>query len=622
MDYDYHFRLKCFHFPPELFRSLFFYLNFVFSILQLHRNKKSNPILLHTFSMIPSSTSSSLSDKSHHDPKLARRWMTFLAKHETSRDLFAHASLLHIPFVGSHDAGTFGIVSNSELAADLPEILKKLPQFLNVTARRHIATWSKCQHFNLFEQLDFFGARYFDLRVCPHVDEARRNEQTGEIIEVIKESLWLTHGSFSVPLQEGLDQIRAFLDGEKSWKNEKNKMENTTKKNDDEKQQPNDDDEDENLEVFVLDLQRITGFTSAEQYRTLHRQFQTTLGKYMIPRQCPLSTPLKTIWENGWRVFVLVQEQAIPNLEKSLKEDNPVTEIIKHKSQTADEEDAAAENCLQNLSSSSSSLSSPTTEENIVSSSPTNLEVTSAFAEEIFSHPHPLFASSLSANNASSTGHLYKQSHPLSSPSSVFHSRTALSIRSRWFNKRYKEDLFPRLQLELQQRSRSHPGERFQLHILQGIFTPNATDMLWSFGTGQSGYAADEKEVERFKTLTSACEKTEFTGRHSIWDFAKQINTDVITLWEDESIWFNDEKGSDGVKNSSSVFVYRTVEDLKRTASETTFSSRVGFDPRNVLMIDFMEVGRSRKTGRNCFQVCFDLACTRFGLEPRFHQGK
>ena len=122
-------------------------------------------------------SSSSVAAQKPHDPKLARRWMTFLAKNEKSKDIFSQASLLHIPFVGSHDAGTFGIDTSSELAADLPEILKKLPQFLNVTARRHIATWSICQHFNLFDQLDFFGARYFDLRVCPHVDEAKRNEQ-------------------------------------------------------------------------------------------------------------------------------------------------------------------------------------------------------------------------------------------------------------------------------------------------------------------------------------------------------------------------------------------------------------------------------------------------------------
>ena len=126
----------------------------------------------------------------------------------------------------------------------------------------------------------------------------------------------MTHGSFSVPLQEGLDQILAFLEGKKSWGKK------------DQKEGDGEDGEDENLEVFVLDLQRVTGFTSAQHYRRLIEQVTSTLGKYLIPQDFNLTTPLKTIWGNGWRVFLMVQEEAIPNIEKVLIEENPVIDVI------------------------------------------------------------------------------------------------------------------------------------------------------------------------------------------------------------------------------------------------------------------------------------------------------
>lgn len=543
--------------------------------------------------------------------------MTYLAKHEKSRDIFPHASMVHVPLLGSHDSATFGIHATSELAADLPDLLKKLPKFLNATARRHIATWSKTQHLNLFHQLERFGCRYLDLRVCPHFPtEASSSSAATVATSTISTNspftLWLTHGSFSVPLDVGLEQIVDFLEGKgehngrnkKEDENEQKNSANSTSasspsssppspqsknsqhkdenvENDHHKQHPPQVgarriDDDENLEVVILDLQKITGFTESCHYVKLAEQIYDKLGAYLVPREHTVSsTPLKTLWDNGWRIFLL----CLP-----LQLDKWTTAL----------EMAAAQH-----------------------------------------------------RKTSSNGHGCPGYFNIIS---CLHPRNDLTIRSLWFDLKYKKDLVPKLERELTERAKSFSAERFQLHVLQAILSPSPGDMAVAFGTGGSGkiFLAPDSDMDELHLIEA--DQVEYSKRHSILDFAKHVNSDLITLWEDESKWETlllsdknnlSEDGNGESKSDDdatrSFFVYRTLEDLKRSRpvgidlsdrSETTEQQQkgqqqsplpsnvapLGFDPRNIFMIDFVEIGTSRKTGRNAFEVCFDLACRRFGV--------
>ncbi|XP_072388889.1 PI-PLC X domain-containing protein 3-like [Diabrotica undecimpunctata] len=142
--------------------------------------------------------------------------------------------IIYLAIPGSHDSFTSEITSDSELAPDAEDAIKKL-SFLGPILKAFMVKWSRTQTYMAKDQL-IRGIRYFDLRIG-----TRQGTQ----------DLFIVHGLYSVTVQTCLDEISSFLDTHAQ-------------------------------EVVILDFQHFYGFTQSDHDR-LMQMVNKTFGAKLLP---------------------------------------------------------------------------------------------------------------------------------------------------------------------------------------------------------------------------------------------------------------------------------------------------------------------------------------------------
>ncbi|XP_056646502.1 PI-PLC X domain-containing protein 3-like [Diorhabda sublineata] len=142
--------------------------------------------------------------------------------------------IIYLAIPGSHDSFTSKITSDSELAPDAEDSIKKL-SFLGSLLKVFLVKWSRTQTYMAHDQL-IRGIRYFDLRI---------GTRSGN------QDLFIVHALYSAAVQSCLDEISAFLDTHTQ-------------------------------EVVILDFQHFYGFTQNEHDR-LMQMINKTFGTKLLP---------------------------------------------------------------------------------------------------------------------------------------------------------------------------------------------------------------------------------------------------------------------------------------------------------------------------------------------------
>lgn len=116
-------------------------------------------------------------------------WMSLLPQE------LKQTPIIHLAIPGSHDSFTSEITSDSPLAPDAENAIKKL-SFLGPLLKFFMVNWSKTQTYKAADQL-IRGIRYFDLRIGTKSST---------------EDLFIVHGLYSATVQSCLEEVRSFLD--------------------------------------------------------------------------------------------------------------------------------------------------------------------------------------------------------------------------------------------------------------------------------------------------------------------------------------------------------------------------------------------------------------------------
>ncbi|ESL09559.1 variant-surface-glycoprotein phospholipase C [Trypanosoma rangeli SC58] len=201
----------------------------------------------------------------HHDGAMLVEWYPQSWMHDL-RSFIGHSAVTQVFFVGSHNAGTYGIQKKSPFGRDAPGPFyrrAKIGSLARFLFRGVSAAWAKCQGMSIRAQLDH-GVRYLDLRVATNLKDNDR--------------LYTTHGQISVALRDVVEDVRAFLDDPASAN-----------------------------EFIVLDFQHLF-FTKGGEGPANFLTELCPLSNRFIPAEVPLATPLAMLWKTSreQRVFLLV----------------------------------------------------------------------------------------------------------------------------------------------------------------------------------------------------------------------------------------------------------------------------------------------------------------------------
>lgn len=190
------------------------------------------------------------------------RWMTDIAGSLGSR------KLCQVRMVGSHDAGTFGISSQSSFGPDAPGVLRDGANWwkgwLQWAARPITHGWARTQSLSILQQL-LVGSRYLDIRVAPNVHDRGR--------------FYVTHSLMSVPFADVVRDICSFytdgLGGEK--------------------------------EIVTLDIQKVLGFDTSDEAacRAFFHELKPLEG-LMFPSTLGPSCRMEKIWRTPFRVLCCI----------------------------------------------------------------------------------------------------------------------------------------------------------------------------------------------------------------------------------------------------------------------------------------------------------------------------
>jgi hypothetical protein len=169
----------------------------------------------------------------------------------------------------------------------------------------------------------------------------------------------------------------------------------------------------------------------------------------------------------------------------------------------------------------------------------------------------------------------------------LLHDRHTMAIRSLWFNQQEVTPLMGMLRRELVM-SGAAPCERSAtLHALQAVLTPTPRDIAWSVVV----------------TLPV----------RSIQDYAEQLNTNVLALWHGFGRVSRWAPRGEALTNDAAPPAGANDLVTKEGIPSDTLALR---DRRNVLLMDFFEVGRA-PNGATAVELCFQDAITRFLPELR-----
>ncbi|CAH1186138.1 unnamed protein product [Phyllotreta striolata] len=157
-------------------------------------------------------------------------WMSLLPQQ------LRQTPIIHLAIPGSHDSFTSAITSDSELAPDAENAIRKL-SFLGPVLKYFMVNWSRTQSYMALDQLTR-GVRYFDLRI---------GTRSGT------ENLYVVHGLYSVDVRNCLEEVAGFLDTHTQ-------------------------------EIVILDFQHFYGFRQAD-----HDKLMQLIGKIFGAKLLPYS---------------------------------------------------------------------------------------------------------------------------------------------------------------------------------------------------------------------------------------------------------------------------------------------------------------------------------------------
>ncbi|MXQ79052.1 hypothetical protein E5288_WYG000594 [Bos mutus] len=159
---------------------------------------------------------------------------------------------------GSHDSFSFYIDEASPVGPEQPETVQNFVSVFGTVAKKLMRKWLATQTMNFTGQLGA-GIRYFDLRIS-----TKPRDPDNE--------LYFAHGLFSAKVNEGLEEINAFLT-------------------------------DHHKEVVFLDFNHFYGMQKYH-HEKLVQMLKDIYGNKMCPAIFAQEVSLKYLWEKDYQVLV------------------------------------------------------------------------------------------------------------------------------------------------------------------------------------------------------------------------------------------------------------------------------------------------------------------------------
>ncbi|KAM7231265.1 hypothetical protein CapIbe_017710 [Capra ibex] len=166
--------------------------------------------------------------------------------------------LTNLAIPGSHDSFSFYIDEASPVGPEQPETVQNFVSVFGTVAKKLMRKWLATQTMNFTGQLGA-GIRYFDLRIS-----TKPRDPDNE--------LYFAHGLFSAKVNEGLEEINAFLT-------------------------------DHHKEVVFLDFNHFYGMQKYH-HEKLVQMLKDIYGNKMCPAIFAQEVSLKYLWEKDYQVLV------------------------------------------------------------------------------------------------------------------------------------------------------------------------------------------------------------------------------------------------------------------------------------------------------------------------------
>ncbi|KAF7250188.1 PI-PLC X domain-containing protein 3, partial [Varanus komodoensis] len=166
--------------------------------------------------------------------------------------------LSNLAIPGSHDSFSFYIDEASPVGPEQPETVQNFVSVFGTVAKKLMRKWLATQTMNFTSQLGA-GIRYFDLRIS-----TKPRDPDNE--------LYFAHGLFSAKVNEGLEEISAFL-------------------------------ADHHKEVVLLDFNHFYGMQKCH-HEKLVQMLKGTFGSKMCPAIFAHEVCLQYLWEKDYQVLV------------------------------------------------------------------------------------------------------------------------------------------------------------------------------------------------------------------------------------------------------------------------------------------------------------------------------
>ncbi|CAJ0923113.1 unnamed protein product [Ranitomeya imitator] len=161
-------------------------------------------------------------------------------------------------FIGSHDSFSFYIDESSPVGPEQPETVQNFVSVFGTVAKKLMRKWLATQTMNFTSQMEA-GVRYFDLRIS-----TKPRDPDNE--------LYFAHGLFSAKVNEGLQEINAFLSSHKK-------------------------------EVVFLDFNHFYGMQKSH-HEMLVQMLKDIFGNKTCPAIFAQEISLQYLWERNYQILV------------------------------------------------------------------------------------------------------------------------------------------------------------------------------------------------------------------------------------------------------------------------------------------------------------------------------
>ncbi|XP_073538156.1 PI-PLC X domain-containing protein 3 [Phyllobates terribilis] len=166
--------------------------------------------------------------------------------------------LTSLAIPGSHDSFSFYIDESSPVGPEQPETVQNFVSVFGTVAKKLMRKWLATQTMNFTSQMEA-GVRYFDLRIS-----TKPRDPDNE--------LYFAHGLFSAKVNEGLEEINAFLCSHKK-------------------------------EVVFLDFNHFYGMQKSH-HEMLVQMLKDIFGNKTCPAIFAQEISLQYLWERNYQILV------------------------------------------------------------------------------------------------------------------------------------------------------------------------------------------------------------------------------------------------------------------------------------------------------------------------------